>query len=63
MTEKLTDEKKAENKANRKVNQKVKCPVCLKRVEVEKSEDFYLGVCPNCGHPFRPKDLGIKPEE
>ena len=41
---------------------KVKCPVCKKKVEVQKC-DFPDGCCPNCGHPFRPHDFGIEPEE
>jgi len=41
---------------------KVKCPSCQKKVEVQKG-DHPNGQCPNCGHPFRSKDLGIEPEE
>ena len=62
MTKKLTDEQKAENKAKLKANQKVKCPVCKEMVNVQKSS-FPQGQCPNCEHPFRPYDFGIKPED
>ncbi len=43
-------------------DKKVKCPICRAKVDVVKGEDFPEGKCSQCGHPFRPSELGTVEE-